>query len=341
MYLTVCPLRAMIPQWENECISLSVLSTARVITGKWENECISLSVLSVSWHLSRGMNVPHRLSSPCYDISVGEWMYLTVYCQSWHLSRGMNVPHRLSSPCYDISVGEWMYLTVYCQSWHLSTGMNVPHRLSSPCYGISVGEWMYLKICDSLQRPRAAREAAITNSQCEFSCNVIRDFSTILHKFAIARPQCAQTSLLLKDGGFNLEACKKKEITHCRIVWQIETWDAHLGASSGTSKQVSLVQTTADCMVLDALSQAESIFWRYCPIPLQQKEDDSALGFSQRWDKGVVTDKEYDYFRAWTIFSSWVKEADWAIQLSPVATEFWVSGISQVTRFSACLVGKH
>jgi len=31
MYLTVCPLHAMIGQWENECISLSVLSVAQVM----------------------------------------------------------------------------------------------------------------------------------------------------------------------------------------------------------------------------------------------------------------------------------------------------------------------
>ena len=37
----------MIAQWENECISLSVLSVARVMIAQWENECISLSVLSV------------------------------------------------------------------------------------------------------------------------------------------------------------------------------------------------------------------------------------------------------------------------------------------------------
>jgi len=38
----------MIAQWENECISLSVLSVARVMIAQWENECISLSVLSVA-----------------------------------------------------------------------------------------------------------------------------------------------------------------------------------------------------------------------------------------------------------------------------------------------------
>jgi len=40
--------RVMIAQWDNECISLSVLSEARVMIAQWENECISLSVLSVA-----------------------------------------------------------------------------------------------------------------------------------------------------------------------------------------------------------------------------------------------------------------------------------------------------
>ena len=48
MNLTVCSLRGrvMIAQWENECISLSVLSEARVMTAQWENKWVSLSVLS-------------------------------------------------------------------------------------------------------------------------------------------------------------------------------------------------------------------------------------------------------------------------------------------------------
>jgi len=41
--------RVMIAQWENECISLSDLSVARVMIAQWENECISLSVLSMAW----------------------------------------------------------------------------------------------------------------------------------------------------------------------------------------------------------------------------------------------------------------------------------------------------
>ena len=39
----------MIAQWKNDCISLSVLSVARVMIAQWKNECISLSVLSVAW----------------------------------------------------------------------------------------------------------------------------------------------------------------------------------------------------------------------------------------------------------------------------------------------------
>jgi len=38
----------MIAQWENEFISLSVLSVARLMIAQWENECISLSVLSLT-----------------------------------------------------------------------------------------------------------------------------------------------------------------------------------------------------------------------------------------------------------------------------------------------------
>jgi len=51
MHLTVCTLCGPghdIAQWENECISLSVLSMALIMTAQWENECISLSVLSVA-----------------------------------------------------------------------------------------------------------------------------------------------------------------------------------------------------------------------------------------------------------------------------------------------------
>jgi len=38
----------MIAQWENECISPSVLSMVRVVIAQWENECILLSVLSIA-----------------------------------------------------------------------------------------------------------------------------------------------------------------------------------------------------------------------------------------------------------------------------------------------------
>jgi len=39
----------MIAEWENECISLSVLTVARVMIAQWENERLSLSVLPVAW----------------------------------------------------------------------------------------------------------------------------------------------------------------------------------------------------------------------------------------------------------------------------------------------------
>ena len=51
MHLTVCPLYGTgqdIALWENECISLSVLSMARVMLAQRQNECISLSVLSMA-----------------------------------------------------------------------------------------------------------------------------------------------------------------------------------------------------------------------------------------------------------------------------------------------------
>ena len=41
-------IQAMIAQWENECISLSVLSMARVMIAQWENECISLYLTVIS-----------------------------------------------------------------------------------------------------------------------------------------------------------------------------------------------------------------------------------------------------------------------------------------------------
>ena len=42
------PQSVMIAQWENECISLSVLFVATAMIAQWENECISLSVLFVA-----------------------------------------------------------------------------------------------------------------------------------------------------------------------------------------------------------------------------------------------------------------------------------------------------
>jgi len=39
----------MIAEWENECISLSVLTVARVMIAQWDNERLSLSVLPVAW----------------------------------------------------------------------------------------------------------------------------------------------------------------------------------------------------------------------------------------------------------------------------------------------------
>jgi len=48
MYLTVCPLLGpvMKAQWENEWVSLSVLSVARVMIAQWDS---SLSALPVAW----------------------------------------------------------------------------------------------------------------------------------------------------------------------------------------------------------------------------------------------------------------------------------------------------
>ena len=79
MYLAVCPLhgRVMRAQWENKCISLSVLTVARVMIAQRENECISLPVLSMArvmitqWEnecISLSV-LPH---GPGHDSSVGE-----------------------------------------------------------------------------------------------------------------------------------------------------------------------------------------------------------------------------------------------------------------------------
>ena len=51
MYLTICPLHGPghdSSGGENECISLSVLSAARVMIAQRESKCVSLSVLSVA-----------------------------------------------------------------------------------------------------------------------------------------------------------------------------------------------------------------------------------------------------------------------------------------------------
>jgi len=40
--------RKVMTQWENECISLSVLSLALVMTVEGENECTSLSIFSMA-----------------------------------------------------------------------------------------------------------------------------------------------------------------------------------------------------------------------------------------------------------------------------------------------------
>ena len=37
--------RVMIAQWENECISLSVLSMTWVMIAQWENECLTVCPL--------------------------------------------------------------------------------------------------------------------------------------------------------------------------------------------------------------------------------------------------------------------------------------------------------
>jgi len=42
-------LSVIIAQWENECVSVSVLSMGWVMIAQWENECISVSALSMAW----------------------------------------------------------------------------------------------------------------------------------------------------------------------------------------------------------------------------------------------------------------------------------------------------
>jgi len=81
----------MITQWENECISLAILSLGRVMIAHWENKSILWCVLPVA-----------RIMIDQW----GEWMYLIV-CP-------------LGGPGHDSSVGEWMYLTVcpFCRPGH-------------------------------------------------------------------------------------------------------------------------------------------------------------------------------------------------------------------------------
>ena len=70
MYPTVCPPhgRVMIVQWENECISLPVLSVARVMRAQWD---IALSVLSVA-----------RVQFPALVITIqGIFPWLITLCQ--------------------------------------------------------------------------------------------------------------------------------------------------------------------------------------------------------------------------------------------------------------------
>ena len=73
----------MIAQWENECISLSVLSVAQVMIAQWENECISVSVLSVAgvmiaqWE-NECISLLILSVAQIHGSSVGERMYLPI-----------------------------------------------------------------------------------------------------------------------------------------------------------------------------------------------------------------------------------------------------------------------
>jgi len=69
----------MIAQWENECISLSVLSMARVIIAQWENERISLSVLSMA------------------RVMIAQWENACISLSVLSMARVM-IAHCLSSP---------------------------------------------------------------------------------------------------------------------------------------------------------------------------------------------------------------------------------------------------
>ena len=56
-----------IAQSENECISLSDLSMARVMIAQWENECISLSFFSVA------LVMIAQRENECTSLSVPPW----------------------------------------------------------------------------------------------------------------------------------------------------------------------------------------------------------------------------------------------------------------------------
>jgi len=68
-------------------VSLGLSSVARVMIAQWENECISLSVLSVAPGHDSSVEKWMYLTvcpfcGPGHDSSVKEWMYLTV-CPPW------------------------------------------------------------------------------------------------------------------------------------------------------------------------------------------------------------------------------------------------------------------
>jgi len=69
--LLIMGVPVMIAQWENECISLSVLSSARVMIAQWENECITVcppcdpgSISDRGWRgISKGFSLADHISS--------------------------------------------------------------------------------------------------------------------------------------------------------------------------------------------------------------------------------------------------------------------------------------
>jgi len=76
----------MITQWENECISQSVLLLGLVSIAQWENKCISLSVLPVA-----------RVQFPCSHGGVFQeyFLWLIILCQTVLSQRGrkwLNLP---------------------------------------------------------------------------------------------------------------------------------------------------------------------------------------------------------------------------------------------------------